>query len=112
MPLVTRVAIAEKFNIKKKGATHVVNDFVQSDGYEVKDIDEAITLHSMQEFLGTEEEGLSELWEMMVAKIEGRTNVDKPVMNMEEVRGEIESLVADSDIERKNKPGRPRKNAQ
>ena len=72
LPLSTRVQIAEKFGIKKKGMTHVINNHIQSDGYEVKDIESAITLHSMQDFLGTEEEGLNELWEMMVAKIEGR----------------------------------------
>ena len=72
MPLVTRAMIAEKFGIKKTGPTHVVNNFIQSDGYALKDIEEKLTQYAMQDFLGTEEEGLPELWDMMIAKIEGR----------------------------------------
>ncbi len=109
MPLVTRAQIAEKFGIQKKGPTHVVNNNVQNDGYDIKDIEGAITLYAMQKFLGTEEEGLSELWEMMVAKVEGRHF--EPIQEVNTPPITDKEFTPGNIIEIKRKPGRPKKNA-
>lgn len=77
LPLVTRIKIADAFGIKKTSATHVANNYVQSDGYAVKDIEKALNIPTLQAFLETEEKEPRVLWTMLVDKIEGKTIIQK-----------------------------------
>lgn len=76
LPLATRHKIAEKFNIIKKRPTHVVNDYVQEDGYIVKDIEEALNVDAIQKFLNSQETDMAILWDNLIAKIEGREIIE------------------------------------
>jgi len=77
LSLVTRMKIANAFGIKKTGATHVSNNYVQSDGYAVKDIESVLNVKTLQEFLKSEETDARTLWNLMVDKVEGKTPAAK-----------------------------------
>lgn len=71
VPLSTRIKIAEQFNIPKVRSTHVFNDVVQDDGYNVKDMENALTVPAMQAYLNSTETDLMILFQQTVDKIEG-----------------------------------------
>jgi hypothetical protein len=78
LPLTTRNKIAEIFNIPKKGAIEVSSNEIKADGYFVEDIEKAITVEALQDYLqsgSTSETDLSALWSMMIDRVEGRTQV-------------------------------------
>lgn len=66
LPLSTRNKIAGEFNIQKKNSTHVVDNIVQSDGYLVKDIEEALNIDAIQKRYNTEETDMVILWDYVV----------------------------------------------
>ncbi len=70
LSMTTRMKVAEAFGIPKTGRTHVFNNTIQNDGFEIKDIEEKITRESLQSFLETDEENLGHLWRRMVDKVE------------------------------------------
>lgn len=72
LPLSTRIKIAMQFGITKKGSTHVVDNVIQSDGFLVKDVEQSLNVDAIQTYLDTEVTDLKLLWDMLVAKIEGR----------------------------------------
>ncbi len=84
LPITTRQKIAHEFGIKKTGPTHVNNNMVQSDGYELKDIESKLIVNNLQTYLLSDESDISKLWTMMVDKIEGRV-VEMPVIKEEHV---------------------------
>lgn len=73
IPLNTRIQIAEKFGIVKIGPTHVRDNYVESDGYRIEDVEKALNIDAIQEFLGVEQTDMVTLFELLVSKIEGRT---------------------------------------
>lgn len=75
LPLATRAKIAQEFGFIKKGPTEVFSNTIKSDGYLIKDIDEAITLNGLQKYLGTTETDFTILWNYLIDKIEGRNIV-------------------------------------
>lgn len=90
-PLSVRVQIADKFNIEKKGSIEVFNNEVIKDGYSIKDIEDSITLSSLQELLGTTETDPHILWDYLLAKI-NKTSASK-----------ITSVVSEEEVLRMNK---------
>lgn len=72
IPLSTRIKIAEQFNIPKVRSTHVSNDYVQDDGYNVKDMETALSVPNMQAYLNSTETDLMILFQQMVDKVEGK----------------------------------------
>lgn len=66
LPLVKRAEIAQRFGIAKVRATHVANNQVVDDGYNIKDIENATTTEQLQIKLNTTESNHEALWEMMV----------------------------------------------
>lgn len=90
-PLPIRVQIASKFNIEKKGATEVFNNEIIKDGYLIKDIENAITTSSLQDFLDTEEADAFVLWNMLISKI------NTPEVN------QITSIISPEEVTRMNK---------
>lgn len=65
----TRHAIAAAFKIIKKNPTHVVDNYVQHDGYPIGDIESALTVSAMQEFTGSKSVVAEELFQAVVDKI-------------------------------------------
>ncbi len=72
LPIQTRHKVAGVFNIQKKGATHVVDNVVQNDGYPIGDVETALCIENLREYTGTSEGNPEVLWDLMLAKIEGR----------------------------------------
>lgn len=89
LPIMTRIKIAHLFNIEKKGATHVVDNQIQNDGFSVKDIESAITKDSIHSYIGdTSINDLEILFNKLVDKIN-----EKPLLEKEEIRIVSESII-------------------
>ena len=72
LSLPTRNKFAEIFGIIKKGSTEVASNVLKYDGYVVEDIENAITVEAMQKYLSADNTDITELWNMTIAKIEGK----------------------------------------
>lgn len=69
-PIQVRNKIAEQFGIIKKGPTEVFNNTIRNDGYDLKDIENALTLPTLQNYLGTDMDDLSVLFDYLVQRIQ------------------------------------------
>ncbi len=87
LPISTRQAIAQAFNIHKKNPTHVVDNLVRDDGYVIGDVESALTAVAMEAFVGAKFEDANALLDAVVAKAEGR--VVEPVAVVAEAPVEI-----------------------
>lgn len=72
LKLSTRIKIAEELNIPKLRSTHVANDQVLDDGYNIKDVEEAIKVVPLQTYLKSTETDVFKLFDELVLKAEGR----------------------------------------
>lgn len=72
LPISTRIKIAGQFNIQKRGSTEVVDNHIKSDGYNIKEIEEALNIDAIQNYLGVQETDMMTLWMWLIDKIEGR----------------------------------------
>lgn len=109
LSLPTRHAIASKFNIVKRGPTHVDSNVVVSDGYDMKEVENSLSPETIQAYLETVEQDAAILWEMLVAKAEGR---ETPVVEIPVTKEAFETLkaIVDEPAEvPKKKGGRPKK---
>lgn len=70
--LTTRMKIAEIFGIKKVRSTHVANNEVVDDGFNVKDIEAHLTVESIQIFLHNSIPDLDTLFNLLVDTLEGK----------------------------------------
>lgn len=70
--LSTRYKIAEIFGIKKVRSTHVADNKVKDDGFEIKDVEEAMTTPKLQEFLKNPSDDLGVLFQLLVDTLEGK----------------------------------------
>lgn len=69
LPLPTRTLVAQVFNIPKVGSTHVSDNQVVSDGYNIEDVERALNVDAIQKYIGIEVTDLEVLWDLMVAKV-------------------------------------------
>lgn len=98
LPINTRHKIAAQFGIKKRGSTEVFDNQIKSDGYVVKEIEEALNIDAIQKYLEVSETDMMVLWDKLVAKIEGKLpDIIQPPVQIPKL--EVK------------KAGRPRKNA-
>lgn len=72
LPLATRHKLAEQFNITKTGYTQVNSNVVTHDGYDVHDIESAMTVPAMQIYLDSDDDNVNLLFTLTVDKVEGR----------------------------------------
>lgn len=72
LPLHIRHKIAEEFKIVKRGSTEVFSNTIKSDGFVIQEIEGALTVPALQEYLRTPEINLEVLWEMLICKMEGK----------------------------------------
>lgn len=132
LPINTRIAIAKQFGILKKGSTEVVDNQIKSDGYNIKEIEEALNVDALQTYLSTDESDMTKLWERLVEKTNDpvayeakyRKEIEQPIIvaieennalieRLEPKRGATLRDELDNPMERtpKKKGGRPKKNA-
>ncbi len=74
LPIQTRIKLAEVFGIKKTGPTHVSDNRIQSDGYNVDMIEAAITDEAMRAYLGIGIDDVQSndiLWKLVIDKVNG-----------------------------------------
>ena len=70
--LATRYKLAEVFGFKKVHSTHVSNNEVVDDGFNIKDIEDALTVEKMQNYTSSTEADMNVLFGQTVDKAEGR----------------------------------------
>ena len=75
-----RIQIAQALGIKKVGPTHVRDNIVESDGYLIDDVENALTLENLQKYLDTTETNMDTLWEWLT---KGKPEVIVPVTSSE-----------------------------
>lgn len=68
-PIATRIKIANQFGIIRKGPTEVFNNEIKSDGFLIHDIENALTSTAMQEYLKTDMDDITVLYQWLVQKI-------------------------------------------
>lgn len=68
----TKHKMADIFGFKKVRPTHVSNNAVVDDGYNIKDIEEALTIHRLQDWLNSPETDLARLLQLTVDTLEGK----------------------------------------
>lgn len=100
-PLITRVKIAQQFGIAKLRSTHVSNDVVVDDGYNIADVERAMSVEAMQLFTESKEKNVLVLFQMVVDKLEGKV-VEKEVESINEDVLPVEEPI-------KKSKGRPKK---
>lgn len=103
LSLPSRHALASKLGIPKKGPTHVVSNHIQSDGYDIKDVEEALSVEKLQSVLSSSEADPEKLLDKLVGVIEGR--------DQESISVPVETVPPVIAVETtKPKRGRPKKN--
>ncbi len=69
LDLSTRNKIASEFHIQKKNSTHVQDNVVVSDGYLIKDVEQALNVDALQKYLGSVDTDMAILMDMLVDKV-------------------------------------------
>ena len=72
LPITTRVQIADRFGIIKRGSTEVFENRIVNDGYVITEIEGALNIDALQKYLAVEDTDMLILWDKMLARIEGR----------------------------------------
>lgn len=106
LSLPTRALIAKEFGFTKVGATHVSDNRIVSDGYNVDDVERQLSTENLQKFTGVEDTDSSVLWDLMVAKVEGRQITPEVTQPVVEVPVETPTVETPA-IEPKKRGGRP-----
>lgn len=111
-PLSTRVEIGKALGISKIGTTHVHDNRVVSDGFKVEDVENALTVERLQEYLHVKATDINILYETLVARLEGREIVQNvPIPQTPDEPSitsvpDIPSATAPETVTPKKKPGR------
>lgn len=80
LPLPTRHEIARVLGIPKRGPTHVDSNVIVSDGYAIAEVENALSVSNLQAYTNSDSEDLVVLWDLMLAKAEGREEPTKTVI--------------------------------
>lgn len=89
LPLSTRAEIASKFGIAKTGPTHVFDNRIQSDGYAIQDVENALGMEALQTFVGSKETDMNVLFTKLVDIIEGRESFTAPTQEQVDAALEV-----------------------
>lgn len=81
VPLPTRIKIATAFGIAKVGPTHVRDNYVESDGYKIEDVERALNVDALQKYTGLESTDMAVLFNAVVAIAEGVQVVQVPAVD-------------------------------
>lgn len=74
-PLGTRIKIAQEFGITKHRATHVADNQVIDDGYNMVEIEKALSVEKLQNFLHSSELEITILFQNLVDVMEGKVAI-------------------------------------
>lgn len=85
LSLPTRIKIANHFGIPKLRSTHVSNDVVIDDGYNVKDIENALTIEALQNHLNSVEDDFNILLVLFIDVLEGRASLTQERVEKENI---------------------------
>lgn len=66
LPLSKRAELAARFGIAKVRPTHVFNNEIADDGYNVKDVEHHISTEKIQALFETKEQDPDVLWDMLL----------------------------------------------
>lgn len=108
--LPTRIRIAQTFGIAKIGPTHVRDNYIESDGYKIEDVERSLNVDVLQKFTGLDSTDMAVLFAAVVATLK---------VNPEDLKPKIDPNVAESNAKPekgkipevpKKKRGRPAKN--
>lgn len=111
LPLTTRIKIADKFGIQKTGSTHVQDNVVVSDGYNMKEVEKYMSQESITSFIGCDFGNIDQNWTAFLEKIEkGDVSVeDSTVSDVEEVK-EVVKKVTKKEVKPAKKAAKNAKN--
>lgn len=70
-PITVRHEIAARFYIPKRRSTHVVNNEVADDGYDLKELTQILCLKNLQVYLHSEIPEYKPLWDALVSQVTG-----------------------------------------
>lgn len=91
--LPTRIEIARIFGIVKRGSTEVFNNTIKSDGYDIKEVEVALSVGALQAHLQTSETDIATLLDQLVGTIEG-TYIVTPIVEVPQTENfEVVSLI-------------------
>lgn len=77
----TRIKIAQQFGISKHRSTHVSNNVVIDDGYNIADVERVLDVNNLQTFLNSTETDIILLYSHLVDVMEGKVAI---IMNTED----------------------------
>lgn len=69
IPLPTRQKIAHEFGIAKVRSISVVNDVVMDDGYDIRNVENSLSVEAMQNFTESKEKDPNTLLDLVIAKV-------------------------------------------
>jgi len=93
LDLPTRHRIAQEFGIVKRNSTHVQDNVVVSDGYLIKEVEQALNLDAMQRVLNTSETDMAILWDILVNSTPVSKSETAPLqVSSEDVEPKIEEV--------------------
>ncbi len=85
-------------------STHVSNNQVVDDGYNLADVENAIKVIPMQNYLGSTETDVTKLFQMLIDNAEGKL----PIIETPQVEIEAKDIIPGNVVIKKPK-GRPKK---
>lgn len=80
LPLPVRIKLATHFGVSKTGSTHVQDNRVVSDGYDIAAIERALNMDAVQQFTESDSNDWQILWTLMIDKITGN-----PIVRVAEI---------------------------
>lgn len=75
----TRNAIAQFIGLPRRGSVEVVGNTIRSDGYNIKELEAALSPENLKKHLITDEEDSQVLWNLLVNKFEPKASILPPV---------------------------------
>lgn len=112
VPIGLRGALAKQFGIAKTMPTHVQDNRIVSDGYKIEDVEAALNVDAIQNYLGSDETDMAVLWDQLLASFEPKPVPEELVIVsetivVEEVKAEVSPGKVEEPIETPKKRGRP-----
>ncbi len=110
-----RQQIAAEFGIAKTAPTHVNDNKIISDGYKVEDVENALNIDALQQFLGSTETDMAVLWDLLIERFTPQPLQKLEVIEEVIIVGSVEESNAKPEHIRppvapeKPKRGRPKK---
>ena len=108
LPIHVRQKFASDFGVIKKGSTHVFDNRIESDGYDIAEIEEVFTIEKLRNYLKTKSSDPDKLINMLIER------VNNPAMVVESAKvtpemvklGQVVQVTQDSLNDTLNNPNK------